>query len=271
MPSSAVQRFTDPDQYAAAIRAAVAKLKAVSGGAFAAKLTRIDLHALWMQRFEESLPRFAHSADIPGRAIIEFGTGEGTAPVESGVELDTDTLIRFGNGRTSFQYLSGPTSFAAMSLPIDQLAVVGEALIGTELRPPADATAVRPPPLVLAKLRRLHAAASRLAEDAPEILANQAAAVALEQELVQAMVACFVQGQAHDDSSARRYHRRIMRRFHDLVEHSADGRLHVIDLCTRLNVSDRTLRMCCQEHLGTTPHCYLWMRQMTIQAQQAKG
>ncbi len=264
MPSSAVRDFADPDEYTAAIRATDARLTAVGGGAFAAKLIRIDLHTLWMQRFEERLPHVAHAANMRGRAIIEFGTGEGPAPVDGGIELDADTLIRFADNRTTMHYTRGPTSFATMSLPIDQLGVVGEALLGTDLKPPADTAAVRPPRSALARLRRLHAAASMLAENAPEILANPAAATALEHELVQAMIACFAASEARGESSASRRHRRVMRHFHELVEASVDERLHVVDLCTRLNVSDRTLRACCQEYLGMPAHRYLFMRQMTI-------
>jgi len=66
MPSSAVQTFTDPDDYSAAIRATRAELTVTGRGHFAAKITRIDLHRLWMQRFSDNLPRVAHSAAMTG-------------------------------------------------------------------------------------------------------------------------------------------------------------------------------------------------------------
>jgi hypothetical protein len=46
MPSSAVQTFTDPDGYAASIRATRAELTVMGRGHFTAKLIRIDLHQL---------------------------------------------------------------------------------------------------------------------------------------------------------------------------------------------------------------------------------
>lgn len=263
MSSSDIRRFSDPDQYAAAVRATAARLTALGGGSFAAKLTRIDLHSLWMQRFDENLPRVAHSANMFGRAIIAFGTGEGAAPVESGVDLNAETIIRFADGQTSFQYSSGATSFASMSLPIDQLALAGVALVGAELKPPADMVAVRPPAFVLTRLRRLHAAAAKLAEDNSAVIADPRAAMTLEQDLIRAMVACLAERQPGDVWASHR-HSQIMRRFHEIVEASADERLHIVELCAQLNVSDRTLRACCQEHLGMPPHRYLWIRQMTI-------
>ena len=60
MPSSAVRTFTDPDDYTAAIRGTSAELTLIGRGRFNAKLTRIDLHRLWMHRFSDNLPRIAH-------------------------------------------------------------------------------------------------------------------------------------------------------------------------------------------------------------------
>jgi hypothetical protein len=56
MPSSAVHTFTDPDDYAASIRATKTEMTITGRGQFTAKLTRIDLHRLWMQRLSDNLP-----------------------------------------------------------------------------------------------------------------------------------------------------------------------------------------------------------------------
>ena len=57
MPSSTVRTFTDPDEYAAAVRQGTYELTVIERGHFTAKLTRIDLHRVWMQRFSDNLPR----------------------------------------------------------------------------------------------------------------------------------------------------------------------------------------------------------------------
>jgi hypothetical protein len=62
MPSSAVQTFTDPDDYATSIRATRAELTVMGRGHFTAKLIRIDLHQLWMQRFFDN-PSTAYQYD----------------------------------------------------------------------------------------------------------------------------------------------------------------------------------------------------------------
>jgi hypothetical protein len=72
MPSSAVHSFTDPGEYAAAIRQGTCELTVSERGDLTAKLTRIDLHRLWMQRFSDNLPRVSHIAGWGGRAVIAF-------------------------------------------------------------------------------------------------------------------------------------------------------------------------------------------------------
>jgi hypothetical protein len=62
MPSSAVRTFADSDDYATAMRATRAEMTVTRRGHFTAKITRVDLHRLWMQRFSDKLPRIAHSA-----------------------------------------------------------------------------------------------------------------------------------------------------------------------------------------------------------------
>jgi hypothetical protein len=56
MPSSAVQTFADPDDFAAAIRGTKSEISVTGRGRFTGKIIRIDLHRLWMQRFSDNLP-----------------------------------------------------------------------------------------------------------------------------------------------------------------------------------------------------------------------
>ena len=57
MPSSATRTFTDPDMCFAGIRNLQIDGVITKRGEFRAESTRIDLHRLWMHRFDESLPR----------------------------------------------------------------------------------------------------------------------------------------------------------------------------------------------------------------------
>jgi AraC-like DNA-binding protein len=264
LSSSAVRTFTDPDDYAASIRATNAEFTVSERGQFTANLIRIDLHRLWMQRFSDNLPRVGHSAAKSGRAIISFRTQPGPSLLWGGAEMHPTNIVRHGEGESTFQRSSGSASWGAMSLPMEVAAAVGEALAACDLMPPRNAMLITPPPSAMARLQRLHAAAGRLAENAPEIIANPDAARGLEQELIEAMVACLDARQQRQTSLAQGQHVIVMRRFRRVVEEHPEEPLYIPEMCKAIRVSDRTLRMCCQEHLGMGPKRYLLLRRMHL-------
>ncbi|MBV8229648.1 MAG: helix-turn-helix transcriptional regulator [Planctomycetaceae bacterium] len=114
----------------------------------------------------------------------------------------------------------------------------------------------------MAKLQRLHAAAGRLAEDAPEIIAHPEASRGLEQALIETMVDCLSERPADEDRAAQRRHSLIMRRFRRAVEENPDRALYIPELAAAIGVSLSTLRTCCHEQLGISPKRYLMLRRM---------
>jgi AraC-like DNA-binding protein len=151
-----------------------------------------------------------------------------------------------------------------MSLPVEDIASVGKAIAGIELEPPRDGLIVTPPAPAMAKLQRLHAAAAYLAEIAPEIIGHHAAARGLEQALIEAMVACLTTVDDAEDRAAQRRHASIMRRFRGALGENETQALYIPELCKAIGVSGRTLRICCQEHLGMSPKRYLLLRRMHL-------
>jgi AraC-like DNA-binding protein len=264
MPASTVRSFTDPDDYAASVRATTADLTIVARGRFAAKLTRIDLRCLSIGRFSDNLPRVAHVEVLTERANFSFRTQPGPSLITSGLELRQSDVLQRGAANDYFQRSTGPADFGSVSLPVEELVSVGAEIAGCDLTPPTDALAVTPPPAALARLQHLHAAAGTLAEDAPAVIANPAAAHGLEQALIGALTECLGAGHANEDRSALRQHVRIMRRFHQAIGDRLDQPLYVAELCTAIGVSERTLRMCCQEQLGVGPRRYLMLRRMHL-------
>jgi AraC-like DNA-binding protein len=257
-----VQAFSDPEDYAALIRNTRAELTVLGRGQFAAEITRIDLHRLWMQRFSDNLPRVGHSAATTGRVIISFRTQPGPSLLWGSAEMRLTNIVRHGEGESTFQRSSGSASWGAMSLPLEDAAIVGETAAGCDLMPPRKATLITPPPAAMARLQRLHAAAGDLAKRAPEIIANPDAALGLEQALIEALVGCLAGDEVHEDRSALRNHSLIMRRFRAAVEENPDQPVYIPELCAAIGVSDRTLRVCCQEQLAMSPKRYLLLRRM---------
>jgi len=269
MPSSVIRRFTDADHYAASIRGVSAEVNLMGRGDFAATLTRIDLHDVWMQRFSDSLPRIIHSgAPSPGRTGILFRTGSGPAMRWNSMEMDPGAVIHYGNDFDAFQTSSGPSMFGSMSLDSEKLESYAVSLAGLDLPRLGSGTRFTPQPSVVTKLLRLHGAIANLAEMAPEIIAHPEVARGLEQSLIRVWVTCLSTADPADDSSAQRHHEKIMRRFHAVIAGHHDTAVYVADLCAAVGVPERTLRLCCQESLGMGPKQYLLRRRMNL-AQQA--
>jgi AraC-like DNA-binding protein len=264
MPSSAVRNFTDPDEYAESVRGGAVEMTAVGRGDFSAMVTRIELHRLWMNRFSENLPRVVEVAAFKERTYIAFRVQPGPSLLQAGVEIPLSGILRQGQAPDYYQRSSGPINFGAMSLPIEDVASVGETMSGRDLRTPRETTIITPPRPAVAKLQRLHAAAGDLAENAPEIIANPDAARGLEQALIEAMVGCLGHQEERGPSLAQGQHAIIMRRLRRVVEENPEQPLYMPEICKAIRVPSRTLRMVCQEHLGMGPKRYLVLRRMHL-------
>jgi methylphosphotriester-DNA--protein-cysteine methyltransferase len=264
MPSSAVRTFNDPDDYAAAIRQGTYELTVTERGHFTAKLTRIDLHWLWMQRFSDNLSRISHISGWGGRAVIAFRTEPGPSLLSGGIEMQPTNIVRYSEGQNYYRRSSGFAAYGSMSLPLAEIAAFGEALAAVDLTPPRDAILITPLPAAMARLQRLHAATGDLADNAPEIIANPDAARGLEQALIEAMTGCLACREDRESTVAQGQHAIVMRRFRRVIEESPEQPLYIPEICKAIRVPDRTLRLCCQEHLGMGPKRYLLLRRMHL-------
>jgi AraC-like DNA-binding protein len=267
MPSSAVRTFTDPDDYAAAIRGSDTEFTLLGRGQFIAKNIQIVFHRLWMQRFYDNLPRVGHraaSAILSRRVVVGFRTASGPPLLWGGSEMDGTNMVRHSEGDSTFHRSSGSFNWGAMSLPTADMESLGAAMAGCDLTPPRSAMVVTPPPAGMTRLQRLHAAAGDLAEKAPEILANPDAARGLEQALIEAIVGCLAHQAERESGLAQGQHAIVMRRFRRMIEENPEQPLYIPEMCKAIRVSDRTLRRCCQEHLGMGPKRYLLLRRLHL-------
>ena len=262
VPSSSVRTCTEPEEYAASLQQGPVKFTVRERGVFTAKLCTINLRHLRMQRLSEKLARTSHVDAREGRAFIAFRTRPGPTVVRNGVELTVTSIARLRPGQSYYQHTSGFTSHGGMSLPLGEMVSLGTAIAGCDLTPPKDDLIVTPSSNAMEKLQQLFAAAEALAADAPAVLAHPEAARNLEQALIGAMIECLGGGKVEEDRAAQRRHAAIMRRFDKAIEQYVDQPLYVPELCREVGASERTLRACCQEHLGMGPKHYLLLRRM---------
>jgi hypothetical protein len=144
MPSSTVRSFSDIDEYSAAIRQGTVQMTVTGRGHFSAKIIRIDLHRLWMQRFSDDLPRVAHIDGHGGRAIISFRTQPGASMSSAGFDLQPSAILRHRSGGSYFQHTTGPSRFGTMSPPLEDLESVVGVIAGSDVRPPRDTLVATP-------------------------------------------------------------------------------------------------------------------------------
>ena len=130
MARSAVHTFTDPDEYAEVFPATRAELTITGRGQFIANATRIDLHRLWMLGYSDNLPRVKHSTNITGRTIIAFRTQPGPGLFSNGTEMHSGNIKLLGPGQSDTSRSTGLTSTGVMSLPVEDMASVGEEIAG---------------------------------------------------------------------------------------------------------------------------------------------
>ena len=254
----------DADEFRGIIRPVRNQLTFTVAGRFAAIARTVNLHRLQMQSVQETLPRILDGEPNPKRHAISFYMEPGPPMFTKGAEVGYSDLGLHNTRSIICHRLSGPTRWGSVSLPLEDWRAIGIAVAGRDLTPSPDLPTITPPEPAMERLRRLHAAAIRLGEHAPELIANPEAARGLEQELIQAVIDCLGALPAEDATTAHRQHTTIIRRFRNAMEETTDKAIYVPQLCATIGVSDRTLRKCCQEHFGMGPKRYLFLRRMHL-------
>jgi len=257
-----LSNVTDVEVFRAAIRPANSDFLVTGRGPFLASVTKVDLPRLWMQAFQERLPRTWRVETW--RLGIAFSAMGEPPSVCRGVEIGANQIGLIHPRQSIWHSLPGPTKFAAMSLPERDFGQVGAAISGCDFELPRNAMAVTVAPERLARLQRLHAAAIYVAETAPEIIEHPEAARGLEASLTEAMFACLAEGKMRTDNASLRQHRKIIRRFHALVEESCEQALYLSEVCAAIGVAQRTLYNVCLEQLGMSPKRYLLLRRLHL-------
>jgi AraC-like DNA-binding protein len=263
MPNSAVQSFADPWEFQASFRAARTLLTAP--GKYQSKLTRINMQRLWMHRAAISLPLVAQVAAPKGRTSLHFLADAHQTPIwQNGVKLLPGVIVLRPSGTEHYCRTSTRVSWGSMSLAPEELAAAGKALVDYELTASPATPLIRPPAHLMSRLLKLHEVAGRLAATVPDILAHPEVCRAMEHELVHLMVRCLAEGLVVVTNSSRYQRQPVMRRFEGFLAENPNRTVYLAEVCRAIGVSERTLRLHCEEHLGMGPCKYLWLRRMNL-------
>jgi AraC-like DNA-binding protein len=270
LPMSAVQTYSGPGEAEAAYTATEVELTPTGRTPFWMRVVRVEFENLWLHQVHESGPRTKHAAQMPARAFVKFLTTPGQELVTQGVTLPYQGILRHSHGHCYYDRTSDAVHWAAISMPVEQLVAAGIAIGGCDLAPVRNLSIIVPPTEAMVNLRAIHATVTALAERAPSVLAVPEVAHRLEQSLVEVLVGCLSQSATQEAGWAHQCHEAIMRRFYCLLEDNPKRPVYVPEICAAIRVPERTLRLCCQEHLGMSPKQYLMQRRMQ-QARRVLG
>ena len=262
MPGGGTRTFLEPDHYEASLVQAQIQAVILPRDKFRARLTWAELHHLQVLRCEEDSLRIAYVQLAPNLAFVTFLADSGPLPVFCGTEMQPGDIIFHSRGERLHQSTPGPFVWNMIGIDPARLEHYGRALSGISFALAPEGRTVQPSRRHAAGLRRLHARICRLAETKPRILSHSEVARAIEQALIQMLVTCFTSANVRTDHYARRRHAEIMVRFEEVLAEHLSGPLQMPELCALVAVSDRTLRSCCTEFLGTSPAEYVLLRRL---------
>lgn len=262
---------TDVEEFRAAVWPVNNDIVLTGSGSFSASVIKIDLRRLWMQQVDETLARSWCVQMEQPRVAIGFPVEPGCPVRHQGSELAPDEVGIFTPAHPVWHTTLGPSRFASMSLPHDDLVEHGVALTVGAALPIGVATTARVDPALMSRLRSLHAAAVHLAKHAPGAIEDPHRACGLEAALTEAMVDCLANGHMRADTASQRRHTAIIKRLHALEEAARERPLYLAEVCSALGVSQRTLHQICNEMLGIGPKRYLCLRRLHLARRELRA
>ena len=258
MPESSSSAFNDVEQFEAAFPAGRLNLL-LGSGRFEAHVTRVALPQLTLFGCSETLPAIAHIALRKQTAGLVFPTAENLPARVAGLDLRIGEVAVLGLGQRF--HLCTPPLFSWGLILFGRKELnrwLGSRNVGQCV------ARLAPPHAVMRRLLRLCRRAGQAARTTPELVSDPGPASELEQALKETLALCLAEGTLHKLRPSCRDHGDIIERLEDVVRAGIRPSLRSSGLAALLGVSSRTLRLCCQEHLGMAPDQYvrLWRLNM---------
>jgi AraC-like DNA-binding protein len=259
------RRFSDPALYEAAVRVARPRSGLVieERGIFDARLVRVELDRVLLQRGDEALARSVY-LEIEGdrRPFVFHAVDDQSSYLQAGLEITRSDTVLVEGKAAHFHRTFAPCQWAAMSLPNADLEHAWSVLVGRPFRIQKSSRHAKLPDSVMAGLRALHSDVLVLARSSPEILNLPAISSAIDHALTVAMIGCLQQGEERVVGHAWHRRQRTLRQFEEWLEAHPDQPVNLVEVCSVLGVPARTLSLYCHEDIGMGPIQYSRLRRM---------
>lgn len=201
MPGSAFNRFTSAKEYAEGLRELKAHVVPSAAGPFVTHLVKVELTLVRLLDVDESGPR-SGSWSIPrGWHYAFFGTRPGCCLCWNGHDLSFGEVLLAGSAERLRQKTGEASHLAAIGIRSAVLERYVHGLAGETVALTRAASTLEVPTGVLRRLVQLHNRIVRTARSRPDAVVRPETARAIEQELIEALAMCLVDGRVHRLSS----------------------------------------------------------------------
>ncbi|MBV8096818.1 MAG: AraC family transcriptional regulator, partial [Acetobacteraceae bacterium] len=255
--------LTDPDAFRAACPGARATLIVTGPGLFRAELTRIELERIVLLSCRESVPRIAHITLPSAFACVAFPTRESKPVILDGTNVQLGDVLFWGPGQRFHTRTTGAFDWGCILFKPKEVIRTYRAN-GADLNLPESGWVARPAKESRRRLLRLHRQADHAARTNPSLVCCKGPAGELERLMFEAAADCLAAGEERELRGSPRGHAEIMNRFEDILEANRDRRVSLSVALAAMGVSGRTLRVCCQQYLGVSPHRYFRLRRLNL-------
>ncbi len=263
MAISSVASYKSAEEFETAFIAAPTTITPRPTREYTCRVTRVEFDNLWLCYAEDSGARIKHTIQPSTRGYIRFPTEPLSHFANSGELVGYGQIIYHSRAEEYFERSWGPLSWGAISLPSEKMSAYSVALTGIDLTASHDPLIVTPSPSALTELLEATNRAVLLAQASSDSLQAEPAH-ALEQALIGAVFTGLDGFGKTESRWSQQTHRLVMRRFARLLRNEPDRAFYVPEICALIGVPERTLRLCCQEHLGMGPKQFLLTRRMHL-------
>lgn len=196
----------------------------------------------------------------PDRVLIVFPTRWAAAQLWQGIALRPGDLLLVPPGARLRHVMRRAGGWGWVALHQGALLEWYETLAGEGLAMPASETVLRPARAAGTAFARIHEEVTSLAASASTLLDDPEIARAMEQELIEALVACLRGAagmrEAPRRTAARLRHSAMLSRFEDSLADQFDRPVSLEARAKEIGIPVRTLRAICMRLVGMGPHAY---------------
>jgi AraC-like DNA-binding protein len=258
MPTSTIAVFSEPKAFESALQQGCSVELLITGhGKFRARLISIVLPQIRMLQATEWLSRIAAVSVAPGSMLVFLPSEPQSAQKFGGAAPLADEIMTVTPGEPLHTWTIGSCSWGIISVSVKELIGFGRSLVGRKFSLPPGVCRLRPSRGSLQSLVALFNAAMRLTKAQPSRpVETEGAARGLEQEVIRVLIACFSTATKQADQETHRY-TTIMSSLDKLLRTHPDEILYTSGICVTLGISAKTLRACCQQHVGVSPGRYI--------------